>query len=51
MGNWSYNPTYRSYNPIYNWQGAHLVHEWLDFFGKLVGKYTIVILSHGRYGS
>ena len=19
MGNWSYNPTYRSYNPIYNW--------------------------------
>ncbi len=25
MGNWSYNPTYRSYNPIYNWKGAHLV--------------------------
>ncbi len=24
MGNWSYNPTYRSYNPIYNWKGAHL---------------------------
>ena len=19
IGNWSYNPTYRSYNPIYNW--------------------------------
>ena len=25
MGNWSYNPTYRSYNPIYNWKGVHLV--------------------------
>ena len=25
MGNWSYNPTYRSYNTIYNWKGAHLV--------------------------
>ena len=25
MGNWSYNPTYRSYNPVYNWKGAHLV--------------------------
>ncbi len=25
MGNWSYIPTYRSYNPIYNWKGAHLV--------------------------
>ena len=24
MGNWSYNPTYRSYNPIYNWKGVHL---------------------------
>ena len=22
MGNWGYNPTYRSYNPIYNWEGA-----------------------------
>ena len=27
MGNWSYNPTYRSYNPIYNWKGAHLVRK------------------------
>ena len=27
MGNWSYNPTYRSYNPIYNWKGAHLVEK------------------------
>ncbi len=26
MGNWSYNPTYRSYNSIYNWKGAHLVY-------------------------
>ncbi len=25
MGNCSYNPTYRSYNPIYNWKGDHLV--------------------------
>ena len=25
MGDWSYNPTYRSYNPIYKWKGAHLV--------------------------
>ena len=25
MGNWSYNPTYRRYSPIYNWKGAHLV--------------------------
>ncbi len=25
MGHWSYKPTYRSYNPICNWKGAHLV--------------------------
>ena len=25
MGDWSYNPIYRTYNPIYKWKGAHLV--------------------------
>ena len=33
MGNWSYNPTYRSYNPIYTWKGAHLVVGWILFRG------------------
>ena len=37
MGNWSSNPTYRSYNPIYNWKGAHLEHIWRIIFRKLLG--------------
>ena len=42
MGNWSYNPTYRSYNPIYNWKGAHLVGNKLlttyPSFGRKAGS-------------
>ena len=34
-GNWSYNPTYRSYNPIYNWKGAHLVYIYIYKVGPL----------------
>ncbi len=28
MGSWSYNPTYRDYNPIYSWWGIILSAQW-----------------------
>ena len=32
MGNWGYNPYKWSYNPTYNWVGAHLVENMGEIF-------------------
>ena len=47
MGNWSYNPTYRSYNPIYNWKGVHLVEKTINTMGTLLGVHPSLSLECG----
>ena len=39
--NWCYNPTYRGYNPIDNWSGAHLEVE-IDYTCKV----TVLLEIH-----
>jgi len=52
MGNWGYNPTYRSYNPTCNWEGPTLqkVFDILDklFDEHLQGQQGSVVLKIGH---